>query len=67
VTVRMGYTNIDRPPLGDLATSLLVMVATNPHVDFRIEVHNGDEDLRLRGSELPQRLDALVAFQQALT
>jgi hypothetical protein len=66
VTVRMGYTNIDRPPLGDLATSLLVMVATNPQVDFRLDLRDGDESLRLRGGELPARLDALVAFQRAV-
>ncbi len=53
VTVRMGYANVDRPPLGDLATSLLVMVATNPEVEFRVDLRDGDASLRLRGAELP--------------
>jgi len=67
VTARMAYSNIDRPPLGDLASSFLVMVATNPHVEFRLEVHNGDESFSLRGDELTRKSDVLVAFQQALT
>jgi anti-sigma regulatory factor (Ser/Thr protein kinase) len=67
VTARMSYANVDRPPLGDVATSLLAMVATNPEIDFRIDMRDGDETTSLRGSELPHRLPALVAFQRALT
>jgi hypothetical protein len=63
----MGLGNVDRPPLGDVATSILTMVATNPEVDFAVDVADGDERTSLRGSELPQRLPALVAYQEALT
>ena len=63
----MGLGNVDRPPLGDVATSILTMVATNPEVDFAVDLADGDERTSLRGSELPQRLPALVAYQEALT
>jgi len=63
----MGLGNVDRPPLGDVATSILTMVATNPAVDFAVDLADGDERTSLRGSELPQRLPALVAYQEALT
>ena len=66
VRAEMSLDNVDRPPLGDVATSLLAMVATNPDVDFRIELADGDERTSLRGSELPGRLPALVAFQKAV-
>lgn len=66
VRVWMGLGNVDRPPLGDVATSILTMVATNPEVDFAVDLVDGDERTALRGSELPQRLPALVAYQQTL-
>jgi hypothetical protein len=43
------------------------MVATNQEVDFAVDLTDGDERTSLRGSELPQRLPALVAYQEALT
>jgi signal transduction histidine kinase len=63
----MGLGNVDRPPLGDVALSILTMVATNPQVDFAVDLADGDERTSLRGSELPQRLPALVSYQEALT
>ncbi len=66
VRAQMSLDNVDRPPLGDVATSILTMVATNPDIEFRIDLADGDERTSLRGSELPLRLPALVAFQQAV-
>jgi len=63
----MGLGNVDRPPLGDVAISIFTMVATNQEVDFAVDLADGDERTSLRGSELPQRLPALVAYQEALT
>jgi hypothetical protein len=63
----LALDNVDRPPLGDVATSILTMVATNPDIDFRVDLVDGDERVEVRGSELPQRLPALVAYQQTLT
>ena len=66
VRAEMSLGDVDRPPLGDVATSLLTMVATNPDVEFRIDLTHGDERTSLAGSELPARLPALVAFQKAV-
>jgi hypothetical protein len=63
----MSLGNVDRPPLGDVALSILTMVATNPQVDFAVDLADDEERTLLRGSELPQRLPALVAYQEALT
>jgi len=63
----MSLGNVDRPPLGDVAISILTMVATNQEVEFAVDLVDGDERTSLRGSELPQRLPALVAYQEALT
>lgn len=63
----MGLADVDRPPLGDVATTMAMMVATTPEVDFAVDAVDGDERLRLRGAELPRRLPDLVAYQKALT
>jgi hypothetical protein len=63
----MSLGNVDRPPLGDVATSILTMIATNPAIDFVVDLEDGDERQALRGSELPQRLPALIAYQETLT
>jgi Histidine kinase-, DNA gyrase B-, and HSP90-like ATPase len=41
VRVSLQLSHIDRPPLGDVATSLIVMAATNPPVDFRVSIVDG--------------------------
>jgi hypothetical protein len=63
----LGLDNVDRPPLGDVAASIITMVATNPQIDFRVALKDGDEHLEVRGSELPGKLQVLVAYQEALT
>lgn len=62
----MDLANVDRPPLGDVATTIAMMVVTNPEVAFTVDVVDGDERLRLQGEQLPQRLPDLVAYQKAL-
>lgn len=34
VTAVFGYSNIDRPPLGDVANALMLLVSSNPDLDF---------------------------------
>lgn len=34
VTATFGYTNIDRPPLGDVANALMITASSNPDIDF---------------------------------
>ena len=34
VTAVFGYSNIDRPPLGDVANALMLLVSSNPALDF---------------------------------
>ena len=67
VRASMSLRNVDRPPFGDVATSILTMVATNPEVEFVVSLSDDGERLELRGSELPRRLAELVAYQEALS
>jgi hypothetical protein len=38
----MRLSNVDRPPLGDVATSIIVTAVTNPQVEFTVSLR-GDE------------------------
>ena len=37
----LQLSHVDRPPLGDVATTLFVMVATNPEVTFTLSLDDG--------------------------
>ena len=63
--MRLG--DVDRPPLGDVAASIATMVATNPEIEFRVDLD------RRRGAHLAARPGhtssasaELTTFQEAL-
>jgi hypothetical protein len=62
----MEYSHVDRPPVGDLAETLVTMAAVNPDVTFVADFADGDRRLRLDGGEVIRRRPALAAFQGAL-
>ncbi len=44
VTASFQYSNIDRPPLGDVANAFMLTVSSNPDVDFVLKYEvNGNE------------------------
>ncbi len=63
----MQLTHVDRPPLGDVATTLVAMAAANPEVFFTVDLRDGEAHVLVKGAELPQQMPQLVAFQEALT
>ena len=64
VTAHMSLANVDRPPLGDVAASIATMVVTNPEVEFRVDLSDGETRTSLRGPDIPQRFGELSAFQE---
>jgi signal transduction histidine kinase len=62
----MQLSDVDRPPLGDVAASIATMVVTNPEIEFRVDLDQDGTRSSLRGPEVPQRLADLVKFQEAL-
>jgi signal transduction histidine kinase len=66
VSATMGLTHVDRPALGDVLSTLLVMVATNPEVDFRLEVADQGRRVTLRGTDISGRSGALRDGEQLL-
>lgn len=44
VTATFKHSHIDRPPLGDVANSFILMVSANPEREFLLRyIYNGDE------------------------
>ena len=44
VTAVFGYSDIDRPPLGDVANALMITASSNPRMDFLFTYrYNGEE------------------------
>lgn len=66
VEARMSLTNVDRPPAGDVALSILTMTVTNPEVAFSVELREDGQLVVLGRETLPARLDTLRAFQRSL-
>ncbi|MFH1177017.1 MAG: ATP-binding protein, partial [Acidobacteriota bacterium] len=54
-TFHLGH--IDRPPLGDLQTTLLVLMAGSPSADIRFRHTVGDRGYELRSSDLRAALE----------
>lgn len=59
VSAVFGHSNIDRPPLGDIANSFVLMVSANPELDFVLDyIYNGME-YRFDTVEIKEALDGL--------
>jgi hypothetical protein len=66
VEAHMSLANVDRPPLGDVAASIATMFATNPEIEFRVDLEDAGARTSLRGPEIPARFSELTLFQEAL-
>lgn len=65
----LGLGHVDRPPLGDLASTLSTMILTSPEIDFRLQMRGPDMSYTFRLSEFAQqyglRSEANVALASA--
>lgn len=52
VKAAMRLTHVDRMPLGDLASTISGVVATNPQIDLQLCLRAGGRELVLRSSEV---------------
>ena len=55
----MRLTDVNRPPLGDFATTISTMILANPTVDFHLNVRSGERQYSFRLKEFARnnRLD----------
>ena len=65
VRAKMKFTDIDRSPLGDLASSVAGMVCTNPQIDFQILLLFDGKECFLSSAKIVEEsnFDSLVAAE----
>ncbi|MDL2224762.1 ATP-binding protein [Eubacteriales bacterium OttesenSCG-928-M02] len=59
VTATYVLNHIDRPPLGDMAGTVYMLIVTNVNLDFSYTVENGDRAYTLDTKEVKQVLDGV--------
>lgn len=59
VTATFQHNHIDRKPLGDIAGTLIVLIASHPEIDFIYEHIRNDSAYSLNTAEIRQDLDGI--------
>ncbi len=54
-----GFSHIDRPPLGDVAGTLVLLVVSNPDIDFTFHAEYGGALYDMDTREVKQTLDGV--------
>lgn len=57
VRAQFRYHHIDRKPLGDMASTMVALIAGNPHMDFHYAHHKGEKRFVFDTVELKRALD----------
>ena len=66
VTATFQYSHLDRPPLGDLAGSFILMVSANPEVDFVLNYSYCDKNYRFDTVEVKEILGDIPLNEPAV-
>jgi len=59
VTATFAYDHIDRPPLGDLANAVVLMMAANQNHQFRFTYQYNDRSYSINTQEINEALDGM--------
>jgi DNA mismatch repair ATPase MutL len=57
ITADFQYTHIDRKPLGDIAETLIVLIVSNPEIDFIFEHRRNKHIYSLDTAEIKEQLE----------
>lgn len=66
VRAEFGLTHIDRPPMGDIANSFVLMVSANPELDFVLEYTIDGGSYRFDTREVKEALDGISLAEPAV-
>ena len=66
VTATFQYSHLDRPPLGDLAGSFILMVAANPGTNFVLNYRYNDKSYRFDTVEVREALEGVPLNEPAV-
>jgi hypothetical protein len=59
VSASFQLSNIDRPPLGDIANAFILMVSSNPLLDFTLNYKINDSDYSFNTVEVKEVLEGI--------
>lgn len=59
VEATFGYSNIDRPPLGDVSNAVMLLVSSNPTLDFLFKYKYNKEEYIFDTKEIKEVLGGL--------
>lgn len=54
VKATFGYSNIDRPPLGDFVNAVMLMIAANPALDFILNYLYKEDEYEFKTSDVKE-------------
>jgi hypothetical protein len=57
VTASFSWSNVDRPAIGNMADSLVTLIAGHPELDFLFEAYNGEQLFRFDTREIKHDLE----------
>ena len=66
VTVYMRFSHVDRLPLGDVATTIVIMAATNPQVEFTVSLSGDEFEPPLVNAPAAEGADRLARYTEGL-
>lgn len=61
-----GYSNIDRPPLGDMANTIMMLVSSNPEIRFLYIYRFNEEEYIFDTVEINEILDGMPINNPAI-
>ncbi len=59
ITATFQYNHIDRKPIGDIEKTMIVLIASNPDIDFILEHKKNDDTYILDTSYIKKELDGV--------
>ncbi len=66
VTVYMRFGHVDRPPLGDVGTSIVIMAATNPQIEFTVSLSGDEFEPPLAAAPIVEGAHRLARYAEGL-
>lgn len=66
IVARFNIDNIDRPPLGDLAVTIIDIIISEPSRELELVLENGSETFRLDSDEIRERLGEVPITEYAV-
>ncbi|OGW38398.1 MAG: hypothetical protein A2010_14730 [Nitrospirae bacterium GWD2_57_9] len=66
VTVLFGWAHLDRPPVGDMAATVLTLIAGHPDRDYIYEEREGEHSFRIDTREIKNDLEGMPISEPAV-